>query len=281
MIETNESMTAKLCSWARANHSLYGNIKIFDDFFAYRLMGHKEYKKTENIIKNSYSLNFINNYVCPIVLPRIAYAESRLCRFLNEYKNIQYVILGAGMDTFVLRNKNKNIDIFELDHPLTQKYKIKKIKNAGFEIPLNAYFIPIDFEIEDIQDVLYASGFNFNKPTFFSFLGVSYYLNLKSFENTISSISKVSNFKTELVFDFPDETLFKNNRTKYMSEITASMGEPMKEGFEYKRLKELLKKYNFKIENHFTPEKIRKTYLKDKNNTKKAFENIHFVSAIK
>ena len=111
MIERNESMTAKLCQWARADHSLCTKDKIFDDFLAYRLMGQNEYEKTKSVIQNSCPLNFINEYVCPVVLPRIAYAESRLCRFLNKYKNIQYVILGAGMDTFSLRNKNKNIDI--------------------------------------------------------------------------------------------------------------------------------------------------------------------------
>ncbi len=48
------------------------------------------------------------------------------------------------MDTFSVRNKNKNIDIFELDHPLTQKYKLKRLQNTGFDIPDNVYFVPID-----------------------------------------------------------------------------------------------------------------------------------------
>ena len=281
MIEQNESMTAKLCQWARADHSLCTKDKIFDDFLAYRLMGQNEYEKTKSVIQNSCPLNFINEYVCPAVLPRIAYAESRLCRFLNKYKNIQYVILGAGMDTFSLRNKNKNIDIFELDHPLTQKYKLKRINEAGFEIPSNTYFVPIDFEIENIKDVLYASGFDFNKPSFFSFLGVTYYLNLKSFENTVSSIADVSHNSAELVFDFPDETIFSNNKTKFLSDLTTSMGEPMKEGFQYIEIEKLLNKYGFKTENHFTPEKIKNIYLKDKENPKKAYDNIHFITAVK
>ena len=111
MIENIESITAKLCSFARANHSIceQHEKKIFDDFLAYKLMGSHDYLNAKEIIKNNFPLSnpisFINEYICPIVLPRIAYAESRLCKFLNQYKNIQYVILGAGMDTFSLRNR--------------------------------------------------------------------------------------------------------------------------------------------------------------------------------
>ena len=89
MIERNESMTAKLCQWVRANHSLCTKDKIFDDFLAYRLMGHKEYKETKTVIQNSCSLNFINEYVCPVVLPRIVYAENRLCRYFDINKIAQ------------------------------------------------------------------------------------------------------------------------------------------------------------------------------------------------
>lgn len=284
MLKQNESMTAKICSFARANHSICSGNKIFDDFLAFALMGDKEYKKTEKIIEKSFSSSnpqdFLNEYFCPVVLPRIAYAESRLCRFLSIYKNIQYVILGAGMDTFSLRNKNKNIDVFELDHPLTQKYKLNRIEKAGFKIPTNTYFVPIDFEIENTKDVLYASGFDFNKPSFFSFLGVTYYLDLKSFENTIASISEVSHNTAEFVFDFPDKTKFRNTKAKLLADITASMGEPMKEGLEYSDIENLFKKYEFKIENHLTPFDIQKTYLENEDNLR-VYEHIHFITAIK
>jgi len=276
MIETNESMTAKICSWVRANHSINkkNKKKIFNDFLAYALMGNDEYKKSEQRFK------FLNDYVCPIVLPRIAYAESRLCRFLNQNKYIQYVILGAGMDTFSLRNRNKNIDIFELDHPLTQNYKRKKIKQAGFKEPSNTHFISIDFEKENIKDLLYESSFDFNKPTFFSFLGVAYYLTLKSFENTIESISKCSKNNIEFVFDFPDKTEFKNNRTQILSDITALMGEPMQKELEFFEIKKIFERYGFKTANYMTPNDIQKKYLMNISNLT-AYENIYFISAVK
>ncbi len=284
MLEQNESMTAKLCSYARANHSICKGDKIFDDFLAFALMGHSEYKNTEKIIKKNFPkskpINFLNEYICPVVLPRIAYAESHLCRFLTKFDKIQYVILGAGMDTFSLRNKNPNIDVYELDHPLTQKYKLKRIKEANFNIPSNTYFVPIDFEIENIKDVLYVSDYDFMKPTFFSFLGVTYYLDLNSFESTIKSISEVSVDGSELVFDFPDKSIFQKSRTKMLSDITSSMGEPMKDGLNFSEIDEIFKKYDFKVKNHFKPNDIQKYYLKKSDNLK-AYENIHFIIAAK
>ncbi len=282
MIEEVESITAKLCSFARANHSICKGNKIFDDFLAFELMGEKEYKETEKMIKKNFTTtptNFLNEYICPVVLPRIAYTESKLCEFLNKYKNIQYVILGAGMDTFSFRNQNKNIEIFELDHPLTQKYKLKRIYKAGFKIPSNVYFVPINFEKENIKDVLYASGFDFGKPAFFSFLGVTYYLNLKSFENTISNISDMTCNISEFVFDYP-EKIFENKKTKHLSAITSSIGEPMKESFEFHKIVEIFKNYGFKIQNHFSPDDIQKKYLKASTKLK-AYENIHFITALK
>lgn len=284
MNNSNESITAKLCSYARANHCICGGSKIFDDFHAYKLMGSNEYKETENLIEKKFAISntndFLNKYICPIVLPRSAYSENNLCNFLKKYKEIQYVILGAGMDTFSIRNKNKNIDIFELDHPLTQKYKLKRIHDTGFEIPSNVYFVPINFETEEIKDVLFASGFDFEKPTFFSFLGVTYYLDKNSIEKTIKNISYVSNNTTEIVMDFPDKKVFNTDRAKFLASITASVGEPMAEGIEYSEIQQIMEKYGFSTENHMTPSDIQKKYLKTSEDLT-AYENIHFIMAKK
>ncbi len=286
MIENVESITAKLCSFARANHSIceQHSKKIFDDFLAFKLMGSVDYLNAKEIIKkNFYSLNpikFINEYICPIVLPRIAYAESHLCKFANKHKQIQYVILGAGMDTFSLRNKNMNIKIFELDYPSTQKYKLEKIKTSGLKISKNVTFVPVDFERENIRDVLKKYDFHFSLPTFFSFLGVTYYLDFNSLEKSIKSISVLQNKSIEIVFDFPDKTICRNRKTKLLANITAAVGEPMTDGHDFIEIKNLLEKYNFIINNHLIPQKIQDTYLKH-NKKLKAYDNIHFISATK
>ncbi len=284
MNDSNESVTAKLCSYARANHSFCEGCKIFDDSYAYKLMGSREYKETEKILAEKFFISdtndFVNKYICPIVLPRSAYSESRLLQFLTQYGKIQYVILGAGMDTFSIRNKNKDIDIFELDHPLTQKYKLKRIHDIDIEIPSNVSFLPINFEQEEIKNVLSESKFDFKKPSFFSFLGVTYYLDENSIENTIKNISDVSNSNTEIVMDFPDKQIFETERAKILANITASVGEPMSSGIKYSKIQQILEKYGFKIKNHLAPEDIQKKYLKTSNKLT-AYKNIYFITAKK
>ena len=119
MIETRESATAKLCSFARAYHSNVERKKIFDDYLAYDLMGKQEFEKIGHLIQNDFDLNDtddnedlekerifrgFNRYIAPIPLSRIAFAEEKLSDFAEKYKECQYVICGAGMDTFAFRN---------------------------------------------------------------------------------------------------------------------------------------------------------------------------------
>ena len=177
MIDMRESMTAKICSFARAHHSNYEyeKEKIFDDYLAYEMMGKEEYEQIGQMIEHTfYPRDFDPNksfdrkrvgrlvdlYVSPIALSRIAYAERELKAFVQRYGVCQYVICGAGMDTFAFRNENPQIRIFETDHPDTQRYKLKKIKNLGWNIPENVRYVPIDFSKDHLSEVLHSAGFD-------------------------------------------------------------------------------------------------------------------------
>jgi len=207
MIETQESTTAKICSFVRAYHANFIKDKIFDDYFAFEIMGKDEYEEVkDNLVKkflpcykhrtleeiNNLFYPLINNYFAPILLSRIAFAENEFKIFSSIHKNCQFVICGAGLDTFSLRNTNDNVKIFELDHPNTQKYKIKRIYDLLWNIPENITFVPIDFEKENMVDVLQKSGLNPEIPTFFSILGVTYYLSLETFKQAIKDISTIA-----------------------------------------------------------------------------------------
>ena len=115
MIEAHESTTAKLCSFARAYHSTYARQKIFDDYLAFDFMGLEQYEKTGQLIGHNYQENRIdpnlsfhssrivdklNRYLMPIPISRIAFAEQALAAFATRFPLCQYVICGAGMNTF-------------------------------------------------------------------------------------------------------------------------------------------------------------------------------------
>lgn len=299
MSEIKESVTAKLCSFARAYHSNFDKHKIFDDYLAYDMMGKEEYEEIGQLIANHFeeeqynpNTNFrseeitslLHKYISPIPLSRIAYAEQELKDFMGKHTACQYIICGAGMDTFAFRNENSALRIFELDHPDTQRYKCKKIEKLAWNIPKNVSLVPIDFAKDDMQSALTNAGFDPSLPSFFAILGVTYYLTLPVFEQTIQKISKISNKGSYLVFDFPDETTFQKNgpaRARHLADITAKLGEPMKQGFDYDTLKKTLYQHHFTVSTHFHPEKIQHTFFAERGDEQNAFENIHFISAIK
>lgn len=299
MVELQESTTAKLCSFARAFHSNFERNKIFDDYLAYDMMGKEQYEEIGQLIENQYRFELFDpdrgfkkdqiyqeliHCIAPIPLSRIAFAEQKLQAFAQIHKNCQYVICGAGMDTFSFRNDHSAIQVFELDHPDTQRYKLQRIEELEWRIPDNVHYVAVDFSTDDMKDALYNSKFDPNLPTFFSILGVAYYLSLSVFEQTIRQIASISSGGSEIAFDYPDETTFQKSnvpRVKYLSEITSKLGEPMVQGFSLQDMKYVLLRNSFTIEKHMTPEKIQKEYFANRSDQQCAFENIHFILAKK
>ena len=152
-----ESLTAKLCSFARAWHSSHSDHTVFNDFLALDFMGQEEYEKVSNFILKRFpqesenSIEFFNRkYFLPIVLSRSRFAEDRV-KLESQSGKIQYVICGAGVDTFSFRNKNPNVEVFELDLLATQSYKKKRIQELHWNIAENVHFVAIDFSKDRIS----------------------------------------------------------------------------------------------------------------------------------
>ncbi|MGN1280464.1 MAG: class I SAM-dependent methyltransferase [Succinivibrio sp.] len=299
MIDKHESITAKICSFVRAYHSIYSHQKIFDDALAYDLMEQREYIRIGQLIEHDFdegrydeSVVFdrsvvdkkVNAFLAPIPLSRIAYTESALDKFAREEGSVQYVILGAGLDTFSFRNTNRNIDVFELDHPDTGRYKKSKVHDLEWVIPANVHFIGIDFNKDNLVDVLLKSGFKKDKPAFFAILGVTYYLTLGVFENTLKMIDELTDSTAEVVFDYPDETTFsldKDSRVTKLARMTALLGEDMAYGYSFEEIKKALLQHGFAVREHLSPDAIDELYFKDRKDGQRAYENVHLITGLK
>ena len=83
----------------------------------------------------------------------------------------QVVVLGAGLDTFSLRNPYPDLAVFEVDHPATQAWKRKCIANAGLAEPPATTFVPVNFERQSLADELALAGLKPAEPVFSSGLG--------------------------------------------------------------------------------------------------------------
>lgn len=299
MIAAQESMTAKLCSFARAYHSMLGKNKIFDDYLAYDIIGKDEYDKIGGLLKGKaeaarhfpvygfeslQAFNEMDRYFSPIALSRIAFAERALDRFTGRYSACQYVICGAGMDTFAFRNSDEAVQVFELDHPDTQAYKLRRIHKLRWEIPPNVHYGAIDFEKEDMGRVLLRSGFQRGLPTFFSLLGVSYYLTENSFKEFVSSVSALAAPGSQFVLDFPDDYTFEpdsSSRVRQLAELTEQLGEPMGHGYSLDEMRGILSAEGFVIRTHEDPDDIQRHFFAGRTDHQQAVENIHFLLAEK
>ncbi len=119
---------------------------------------------------------------------RSRYVEDRLADAVARGVG-QYVILGAGLDTFAYRNPFPALRVFELDFPATQEWKRAQLAGAGVAIPAGLAFVPIDFETETLMDALVRAGFDRGAPAFFGWLGVVPYLTLEAFRATLEAIA--------------------------------------------------------------------------------------------
>lgn len=282
LVQNRESVTAKLCAFGRALHSNTARDKVFDDYLAFDFMGKEEYDELKCFIGSDLGAedaeDFLRKYFLPIVLSRTHFTEKRLEKFSDD-RRVQYVICGAGADTFSFRNENLNIDIFEIDHPDTQRYKLERIRELEWNIPPNVHFVPVDFEKEKMTVKLLECGFEPNISTFFSILGVTYYLTLPIFTETLRQIAELSVNGSALAFDYPQKGIFSQRITE-LADITELMGEKMHGGYEYGEMSRALYSLGFQIDEFFTPRKIQEQYFKGRKDNLRAFENVNLLSAV-
>src|SRR5262249_10394666 len=90
----------------------------------------------------------------------------------------QYVILGAGLDSFAYRRPDlmQSLTVYEVDHPASQAWKRERVAALGIEVPSTLHYVPIDFEDATLIEGLASAGLDRRAPVFFSWLGVTQYL---------------------------------------------------------------------------------------------------------
>jgi methyltransferase (TIGR00027 family) len=101
----------------------------------------------------------------------------------------QFVVVGAGLDTFAYRNPYSGVHVFEVDHPATQEWKRELLSNAAIPVPSSMTFAPVDFERQTLADGLALAGFDASAPALFSWLGVTMYLTADAFSATLDFIA--------------------------------------------------------------------------------------------
>lgn len=295
------SITALMSSFGRALHAENEEHPIFRDFLTKELITADEYAAVQGYILGGAQFfepeiypaawepkellrRLVNVHIAPSPLCRAAYTEKALkTAVLTGTK--QYVILGAGMDTFAFREKEfvSKHKVFEVDHPLTQADKKERIAHVGWTIPGNLTFVPVDFTKDSLAERLIAAGFDPSAKSFFSWLGVTYYLSAEAIATMLSALSSICADGSSLVFDYPDENFFDAPERRVQNTIMMAKagGEPMKTAFSYSELEKLLEKYGFLIYELLTPDDIQRDIIDKTGADMKAFEHVNYCLAVR
>lgn len=139
-----------------------------------------------------------------VVVARARYAEQMLERAIEEDGVEQYVIIGAGMDSFAFRRTDlaERIEVFEIDHPREQRKKLERIRRSGLPLSPAQHFVSADLSAVSVPDALAGSPFDPSRPSFFSLLGVTYYLTLGALAESVRSLASRSPGGTRIVIDY-------------------------------------------------------------------------------
>lgn len=302
MKKSKSSMTAIVAAFGRAYHSLYEEPRIFNDFLARQLISDDEFssiskhmaegikffnpKKAHLYPDEESALKWvIQTQIAPTPLARSRYTEDILEDAIRSGVK-QYVILGAGFDTIAFRKPEllSGIKVFEIDHPATQQSKEKRIKELGWKLCDNIKYVSVDFSSDNFKKSLLDAEYNPNELSFFSWLGVTYYLSRKEINNMLKDITSIAPKGSLLVFDYADEDIFYPEKTSARAQNMVGMakmaGEPMKTGYKYSELESDLEKAGLSISEHLLPVDIEERYFKGRTDYYHAFENINYTYAI-
>src|SRR5580693_1539028 len=147
MQEGKFSRTAQRVAIRRAAHQLLDQPRVLDDPLALRIIGADA---AEELRSNPKEHHAFSRAFRAFMAARSRYAEDELARAVAHGVR-QYVVLGAGLDTFAYRNPYPGLRVFEVDHPATQAWKLEMLQKAGLGTAPGAVFVPVDFETDSLR----------------------------------------------------------------------------------------------------------------------------------
>ena len=294
MEEGKPSSTALVAAMFRASHLLWDQPpKIFEDPCALQLSGcegetalktqmgqlEAEVARTTN---PALARRFRRALMASVVT-RSRYLEDEADRAVRRGVS-QYVILGAGLDSFAYRRPElaNVLHIFEIDHPATQAWKRTRLRAAGLGLPANLSLVPVDFEKESLIDNLRMSGYRTDAPSLFSWLGVTMYLSTDAIFGTLGAVAALAP-GTEIIFEYDvPKDLVDEETQKILAAlmtVTQARGEPLRSFFEPAKLAEQVRELGFAQVSDFGPDESEARYFRERTDGLRPLALNHYMSA--
>jgi methyltransferase (TIGR00027 family) len=251
----------------RAAHQILDTPKVFDDPMALRIVGSQgasEIRSGKRWLKTR-----LPSYLRAIVVARSRFVEDELSAAVERGVR-QYVVLGAGLDTFAYRSpySSSGLRVFEVDHPATQAWKQQLLAAENICVPESMSFAPMDFESQSLADALRKADFRTDRPCFISWLGVSMYLSRETLLTTMKSIASSAASGSAIVFDYviPPSTqnILRRSVFRALTLRLARIGEPWISFFDPNSLAMDLKAIGYSNTEDIGPEEINSRFFKNR-----------------
>jgi methyltransferase (TIGR00027 family) len=253
------SLTALTAAAARAAHLIVdGQPVIFADTLAEAMLG----EQAEEFIAyhRAHGTHPVLAGARAQATCRSRYAEDRLARGIERGIG-QYVLLGAGLDSFAYRSPLAGrVRVFEVDHPATQEWKRRVVAGGvagatdatssagGVAGAADVTFVPVDFTRDALADELGRAGFDVARPAFVSWLGVTMYLDARAIEATVSVLGGFAP-GTEIVLDYMLPAGLRDAAGQayadLVGQVAAERGEPWRSVFAPEAMAALLTRHGF------------------------------------
>ena len=216
------------------------------------------------------------------VILRTRYTEDAL-REAIAHGTRQYVIVGAGFDSFALRSPpfSAGVSVFEIDQPSTQALKRQRISECGISVPESLHLVAADLADDDLVAVLSRTAYRSSRPAFFSWLGVTMFLTREANLATLQAIAGCAAPGSELVFTYLDERIFRSPSESFrtMQESMQATGEPFQSGFDPDHLAEDLRRVGLVLLHDLTDAQLVERLSRDRARAMTPLEYSHIAHA--
>ena len=254
------SKTALGVAIRRAAHQLADRPPVLEDPIAVRLVGGDFADKMER------AMHPVGRDARAYMAVRSRYVEEQLAGFVAR-GGTQYVILGAGLDTFAYRNPFLELQVLEADLAASQKMKRRMLARAGISVPSNLSFATLDLEHHTLAEDLARAGLDAQKPAFFGWMGVAPYLTPEAFRATLRTIAALP-AGSGVGFDYAvaPETLNAAGRVAFerLAARVAAAGEPFQLFFTPETMAAELRGAGFTRFEQLDYEQLNERYFRDR-----------------
>jgi len=260
--------TAEGAAMGRAAHALHAEEPVLDDFWAFELIAPSARALVLDPSFGSGGMlwdGFDTSPLFAVNVGSLRYAEDEVDRCARSGID-QYVILGAGFDSFALRREDLvgRLKVYEVDHPDVQRLKRSRIAQASREPASLPIFVPVDFEIVGVREGLAQTDFDPRRRTVFSWMNTLPYLSATAIEATLRDVAEIAAEGSRLVLNYACDVPLSDVQAAYQRSLRERLGrsdEPLHPPWHPAEFEALLTRVGFSVREHGSERDLEDRYF--------------------